>query len=381
MAPVRLSILTIALSLATYTHAQVFGGLPANEVLLTTEFRIPLTYEAALARLDDYYQEQVGRKLAAAFPEIAPHRHYEVWHDIWVAFEPGGAQTAVSMKRPADSITNRLVRSWMLTIAGRLGAEIPLTYKELAPLRSASSDIFATARDVASIVRSEPALKPLASWQHAGLIAGASPLVSIVIDSAGLHGAHRVTVTAETAEAARQLLARVVQGAQKPCICAAYSEAVELEGEIQKEATNRSNAIGPDAAANLYSPVLTLKNYEDRVRAEPEMQKRIAQAAGYYDVKYRIDKPYRQVTVTWTELQGYSRETGKFSGERAAGVTRIAAPRAFSQTGAYLTARTRMDPLQAGAYRIRLEGEAAAGSPVLIDERIYWFDGKRFEEL
>src|SRR5215472_12065014 len=102
--------------------AQVFGGGPTAETLLTTQFHTPLTYEAALDKLDQYYQEQVGRKLAFAFPEIAPKQHYEVWHDIWVSFEPADERTLVTMKRPADNVTDRLVRSWMLGVAGRLNA-------------------------------------------------------------------------------------------------------------------------------------------------------------------------------------------------------------------------------------------------------------------
>ena len=370
----------MGLVFALTAPAQVLGGTPTAEVLLVTEFRIPISYEAALEKLDDYYQEQIGKKLAVAFPEIAPRVHYEVWHDMWVAFEPAGGQVLVTMKRPADSITSRLVKSWMLGIAGRLQAEIPLTYKEQAPLRSAGSDIFATAKDVISILKGQAGLKPLASWQHTGLIVGAAPMMSVVMDSAGLHGAHHITVTAETEPAARQLLGRLMQGAQKPCICAAYSEMVELDAEIRKEAQSRSDVVGANPTGIVYAPGVTLQHYEDRVRAEPEMQKRIAQAAGIYVVKYRIDKAYRQVNLSWTELQGYSRETGKFTGERAAGRTQIASPRA-APAGAYLSARTKMEPLQPGAYRVRLEGDTAAGQPSLIDERVYWFDGKTFEEL
>jgi hypothetical protein len=37
--------------------------------------------------------------------------------------------------------------------------------------------------------------------------------------------------------------------------------------------------------------------------------------------------------------------------------------------------------LKPGAYRVRLEGEDAAGQKGRIDERTYWFDGRTFEEL
>jgi hypothetical protein len=371
----------VVVSVACGARAQVFGGAPTAQTLLSTQFRTPLGYEAALEKLDQYYQEQVGRKLAAAFPEIGPKQHYEVWHDIWVEFEPAGDQTQITMKRPADSITSRLIKSWMLGFAGRLNAEIPLTYQESTPMRTAETDLYGTPRDVASILRAQPGFKALASWQHPGLVVSASPMVSVVMDAAGSHGVHHLTVTADSVAAARQVLTTVMRGAQKPCICAAYSETSELDVEILAEVQNRANVLGPNAAGSVYVPGLTAKHIEDRVRADPEMQKRITQAAGAYDVKFRIDKPYRQVTVTWIELQGYSRDTGKFSAERHAGSSQVANPRIPPQSGAQLNARTKMEPLPPGAYRIRLEGSAAAGQSVLIDERVYWFDGKSFEEL
>lgn len=383
MAFVR-QIIAAALALlifAAAAQAQVFGGAPTAKTLLTTQFQTPLSYAAALEKLDQYYQEQVGRKIAIALPEIAPRQHYEVWHDIWVSFEPSGEQTMVTMKRPADSVTDRLVRSWMLGVAGRLDAAIPLTYKELPPLYMAETDIYATPKVIASILKPEPGFQSLASWQHTGLVTSASPMISVVMDAAGQHGSHHLTVAAETAVLARQVLSKVLQGAQRPCVCAAYSETTELESEILKEVQNRANILGPNSAGSVYVPGLTNKHIEDRVRAEPEMQRRIGQAAGAYDVRFRIDKPYRQVTVTWTALEGYSRESGKFSGERTAGRTQVPSPRMPPQSGGQLNARTKMDPLQPGAYRIRLEGAAAAGQPILIDERIYWFDGKVFEEL
>src|SRR5437764_1477035 len=108
----RTATVLLALSgLARFAGAQVVGGAPTAQVLLTTQFRSALTYEAALERLDSYYQEQVGKKLAVAFPEIAPRQHYDVWHDMWVTFEPAGDQMTVTVKRPADNITSRLVKN------------------------------------------------------------------------------------------------------------------------------------------------------------------------------------------------------------------------------------------------------------------------------
>jgi hypothetical protein len=37
--------------------------------------------------------------------------------------------------------------------------------------------------------------------------------------------------------------------------------------------------------------------------------------------------------------------------------------------------------MQPGAYRVCLDAEESDGRTVRIDERIYWFDGKAFEEL
>jgi hypothetical protein len=361
--------------------AQITGGLPTSEVLLTTEFRTPLTYQAALAKLDEYYQEQVGRKVAVAFPEIAPKQHYDIWHDIWVTFEGAGELTLVTMKRPADSITGRLIKNWMLGFAGRLQAEIPLTYKDLPALYSADADIYATPKDVAAALRGQASLKPLASWQHQGLVVSAAPMESVTMSSAGVHGVHRLTVTAESAVAARQLLAKVMLGAQKPCICAVYSEAAELDAEIRKEAQGRSDSLSTGSTGAIYVPQLNQKRHEDRVRADPEMQKRIAQTTGYYSIRYRIDKPYRQAILTWTELQEYSRESGKFKRERTVGRSVIANPKPTAQAAAQVTARTKMEPLPPGVYRVRLDGEAAPGQSTPIDERIYWFDGKTFEEL
>ena len=81
-------------------RAQPLVSPPGAGAMLSTRFPTPLTYEAALTRLGSYYEEQVGRKLPAALPEIAPHRHFEVWHDMWVFFDAAGGQTMVTIKRP-----------------------------------------------------------------------------------------------------------------------------------------------------------------------------------------------------------------------------------------------------------------------------------------
>ena len=58
---------------STINWAQPLPSLAAPNTLLSTSFATPLTYDAALARLGSYYEEQVGRKLPATLPEIAPH--------------------------------------------------------------------------------------------------------------------------------------------------------------------------------------------------------------------------------------------------------------------------------------------------------------------
>ena len=156
-------------------------------------FSTPLTYDAALARLGSYYEEQVGRKLAAALPEIAPHRHFEVWHDMWVFFEPANGQTAVTIKRPTEGINSRLVKSWMVDLAGRLEALMPLEFKEEPPLREVEGEIYASRTDLARALETETSMKAIATWEHAGLMVSAAPLTWVVMAPTGLHGVHHVT--------------------------------------------------------------------------------------------------------------------------------------------------------------------------------------------
>jgi hypothetical protein len=120
---------------------------------------------------------------------------------------------------------------------------------------------------------------------------------------------------------------------------------------------------------------------EEKLRADPEMRRRALAAQGQYDIRFRIDKPYRKVVVAWTELSGYSRANGRHEGERPLGQCTIAATKVTLQSGAPLDARAKLENLKPGAYRISLQGESAAGELLKIDERTYWFDGKSFEEL
>ena len=359
--------------------AQTLVSPPGPDAVLSTRFPTPLTYEAALARLESYYDEQVGRKLAAAFPEIAPHCHFEVWHDMWVFFEPANGQTMVTLKRPTEGVASRLVKSWMLNLAGRLETASPLEFKEEPPLHEVAGDIYASLNDLAWALQTETAMKPIATWEHAGVLVSAAPLTWVVMAPAGLHGVHRVTVAAESAVAAKQLLAKLMQGVLKPGIYGAYSEEAELDQEVHELASGKSAAVGVTASQAVYIPNMDEKYMQGKVRAEPEMVKRSAAAQGQYAIRFRVDKSYRKVTVSWLSLDGYARATGKYEGERALGQSALPNPK--PQAGSPLTARTKLPMLTPGAYRIRLESEDAAGQTGKIDERTYWFDGKTFEEI
>jgi hypothetical protein len=357
-------------------------GAPAADVLLSTHFRAPLTYEAAIARVDEFLEEQVGRKAAVAFPQIAPKQHFDLWHDMWVSFgTPDSSGIAVTIQRPADGTTLRLVKGWMLNLAGRLDAPIPLEFKEEPALHSAEGDLYAATRDVVRVLNTDASMKSLPTWQHAGLIVSAGPLASVMLAPAGLHGIHHITVVAQTTAAAKALLTRIQQAVLKPGIYAAYSEEAEFDEEIRNMAQGRVNTAGVMEAHAVVIPQMDPKYIENRLRLDPEMLKRSAIAQGEYDVRFRIDKAYHKVVVKWSELTGYSRSEGKAQGERALGQTAVAGPKPAVQAGGHLVARTRLEALKPGAYRVVLAGESAAGESSQIDERTFWFDGKTFEEL
>ena len=362
-------------------RAQPLVSPPAPDVVMATHFVTPLTYEAALTRLAGYYDEQVGRKLPVAFPEIAPRTHFEVWHDMWVFFAPAGEQTTVTLKRPTAGINSLLVKRWMLDLAGRLEAAMPLQFQEEPPLHQVEGDIEASRNDMARALAAGTTLRPLTTWEHAGMMVSAAPLTWVVLAPAGARGAHHVTVAAESAVAAKQLLARLMQGILLPGIYGVYSEETELDAEVRTRASGQSAAAGVTAPQAVYIANVDEKYLESRVRAEPEMIKRSAAALGQYTVRFRLDKSYRKVAISWMELTAYARATGKFDSERALGQSMLANPKLPPPSGSPLTARTKLAALAPGAYRIRLEGEDATGLAAKIDERSYWFDGKTFEEL
>src|ERR1035441_7860543 len=258
----------LALALGVIGRAQPPLSPPAPEVVLSTRFVTPLTYEAALARLAGYYDDQVGRQLPVAFPEIAPRCHFEVWHDMWVFFGPAAAQTTVTLKRPTAGIAGLLVKSWMLDLAGRLEAAMPLEFREEPPLDQVEGDIEASRSDLARALGTAPSMKLITTWEHAGMMVSAAPLTWVVLAPAGVHGVHHVTVAAESAAAAKQLLAKLMQGVLKPGIYAVYSEEVELDQEVRSLASGKSAEATATSSQGVYIPNMDEKYLEGYVRDE-----------------------------------------------------------------------------------------------------------------
>ena len=111
------------------------------------------------------------------------------------------------------------------------------------------------------------------------------------------------------------------------------------------------------------------------------MAKRAAAAQGQFSIRCRLDKTYRKLVINWSELTGYAKVSGRFDAERPVGEGVLLAPKPPSAAAAPLVMRAKLAAMQPGAYRVRLDGEDADGHSVRLDERVYWFDGKVFEEL
>ena len=82
-------------------RAQPMAPLRAPNIMLSTRFATPLGYEAALARLGGYYQEQVGRKLPRG---VAGNRAATAISKsgttCWCSSNPKPAGRSVTIKRP-----------------------------------------------------------------------------------------------------------------------------------------------------------------------------------------------------------------------------------------------------------------------------------------
>jgi hypothetical protein len=369
----------VTLAVCLHVAAQ-YGAPPPPDVLLVARFHTPLSYDALTAKLDAYYQEQVGRKLASALPKLAEGAHYDTWHDMWVFFTPANGGTNVTIKRPTEAGIVTIAKSWILQLAGRSGGDEPV-FEEQPPLRSAESNLSGSRREVARALEGQPSFRPLDSTEHAGLVVSAAPLTRVMLERGEVKGVHRLIVTAESLSAARQLLTKLNAAMTLPCLCAVYSETAEIDAELQRDAAAKSADVNATTAQRIYMTYLDPKMIEDKLRNEPDMRKRLAATDGWFAVKYRVDKAYPKVTLRWTELTGYSRETGKFEGETPVGNVAVANVKPPVPAGAQLTGRLKLGTVKPGAYRITIEGETAPGATVAIDRRDYWFDGKFFEEL
>ena len=362
-------------------RTQQLTPLPAQNIMLSTHFSTPLGYEAALTRLGDYYQEQVGRILPLTFPAIGPMRHFEVWHDMFVFFEAAAPGMKVTIKRPTEGIGARLVKTWMMDIAGRLDAQLPIGFQEDSALQKAEADVLASRRDMARALSADKSMHSIPTWEHAGLMVSTSPLAWMVLMPSGAHGVHHVKVETESAAEARQMLAKLAQAVQKPGIYAVYSEEADFDQEVHELAGGQSAEAAANSGQAVYIPNTDQAYLETKLRAEPQMMRRSAAAQGQFSIRCRLDKPYRKLTIVWSQLVGYARVSGRYDSERTIGRTQAVSAKPVAPSTAPLTLRVKLPAIESGAYRVRLDGEDPAGHIARIDERLFWFDGKVFEEL
>jgi len=366
---VRGAIVSVGLILYCGSGKAQTAAPRTTDVLVTTSFHTPLTYEQVIQRLDGYYDEQVGQKGAIAFPRIGPNEHFEVWHEMWAWFEPLGDGARVTLKKPADSASSRIAKGYMLDMAGWLSAELPLPFEEKPGLRTVETQICTSRKDLGKIATAYPAMRSLASWRHSGLLVSADPLMKVSLSESHSHADRQLTVSTVDLAGARSLLAKLQQAAAAPGICGVFSEEAELDAELRDAAQGRIDTVLNTATApSLYHPQIDVKYIEGRLRGDPAMQKRIAAARGSYDVRFRVDRAYRKVTVRWSVG---ATDLGHAS------VSNVTKPAAGA---AALTARVHLEPLKPGDFRVRLAGEGTDGLPVEIDERMFRFDGKIFEE-
>ncbi len=126
-----------------------FGAPPPPDVLLVGRFRTPLSYDAALAQLDSYYQEEVGRKLASRFRGSLPASTMSPGTTCGSFSRPQGNGQAVAIERPTDAATGTLAKGWMLQLAGRINGEMPLQFEEEPALQQTGGEIYGSRHDLA----------------------------------------------------------------------------------------------------------------------------------------------------------------------------------------------------------------------------------------
>jgi hypothetical protein len=354
---------------------------PSTTVLLEGRFHSPMSYEEVLARLDDFYREQAGKSRAEALPEIGPRQHFDNWRDMWMEVTPSASGSHVVLRRAAEAASLRAAKSSMLDIAGRLSSGAPIDFEQVGTLETVSTEICIGRRDVAEELQKAPSEpRPIPSWRQAGLFVAFEPLALVTLDNSGLTAASRLAVTMRNPAEARKLLARLAAGAGRPGICAVLAEATAIDEEVRRAADRMERDTMIKSSGLVLSMGTGTKAYEDRVRSAPEMQKRIADARGSVQVKYRLDRPYRSLTLRWFRLADIPRAGGEPDTETApAGIT-VQNPRK-TEPGEPATARFKPDSLEPGAYRIRIDAAQPSGEQVRVDERTFWFDGKRFREI
>jgi hypothetical protein len=375
------SVWPVALNLlfTTGAYPQIVDDA-GNRIVLATTFSSPLTADDALNRLEEYYRIQIDKERKQVLGEIAPGRYFESWRRIWISIEPRAPGITVTLRNSAAEVPVRQAKSWLLEVAGRMGADAPLTFHQSAPLQSASAELYTGRRDLQALLeKARPELREAPALKQAALFAGAEPWVVVELNNSGALGLSRLTVTAEQIADARQLLARLSQPAAMR-ICAVINETAALESEVRRLAVEHER----DARIKYAGLLMTLgtgsKSFEEEVRAQPEMKKRLAAAQDSFLVRYRLDRTYHTVVVSWSKLTNYSPATGHSDEETQIG--QIAPPQTGrAEAGKLLDARFRIAQVEIGAYRVRLVGDGGKGTPEKTDDRVFWFDGTLFQEL
>ena len=350
-------------------------------VVLESEFHSPETVESNLARLDEFYQAEVGAGVKEVLGAIAPGRYFENWHGIWISFDAAAAGGAtVRLWRPMEPSSLEVAKRWMLELAGRMGAETALVFHQGPAVVMAAGEVYASRRDVSQVLEKvAPALRPVPAWRQKAGFASADPPALVELDRPGSSGLSRLTVTTAKPADARRILDALSRNTQTR-VCAVINETQVLEEEIHRaaEALERDHHMRTDGI------VLNLgtgfKGYEDTARANPAMQKRLAAARDSYLVRYRLDRVYRKARLRWTRLENYARPGGTFDRETKLADSELP-PAAPGDTGKPPSVRFHFPALVPGAYRLRLVEVTAPGTEVNIDERTFWFDGKLFQEM
>ena len=143
-------------------------------------------------------------------------------------------------------------------------------------------------------------MKAIATWEHAGLMVSAAPLAWVVLASTGLTACITSPSTRRSAAAAEQLLAKLTAGnLEARHMLGVFRGSGNGPGGPQ---SGRQQVGGWPASTRRrrYTFRIWIEKYlESRVRAEPEMVKRTAAAQGQYAIRFRLDKSYRKVTVSW----------------------------------------------------------------------------------